>query len=77
MQIASARDVLSMSDEGVGGAFVNPHGYVHDMITLRQARHVRLQGEPELEHSWFSGYAWTIVQCGGCTSHLVSPAGVQ
>lgn len=61
-----------MTDEGTGGAFVNPHGYVHDMITLRQARHVTLEGQPETEHSWFKGYAWTIGYCEGCTSHLVS-----
>ena len=72
VQIASACDVMSMSDEGVGGAFVNPHGYVHDMITLRKAKHVTLEGERQLEHSWFKGYAWTIAYCGGCTSHLVS-----
>eukprot|EP00329_Picozoa_sp_Boothbay-MS584-11_P006758 61365_4 len=28
-------------------------------------------GEPETEHSWFPGYAWTIAYCRGCTSHLV------
>ena len=60
-----------MSDEGAGGAFVNPHGYVHDMITLQQARHVVLEGDPELQHSWFEGYAWTIAYCGGCSNHLV------
>lgn len=25
-----------MSEEGIAGLFVNPHGYVHDMVTLRK-----------------------------------------
>ena len=60
-----------MSNEGTGGAFVNSHGYVHDMITLHRATNATYEGEPETEHSWFPGYAWTIAYCAGCTSHLV------
>ena len=30
--------MLRMSEEGIAGNYVNPHGFVHDMITLRQAR---------------------------------------
>ena len=70
--MASARDVLSMSNEGTGGAFVNSHGYVHDMITLHRATNTACEGEPETEHSWFPGYAWTIAYCAGCANHLVS-----
>ena len=72
LQVASARDVLSMSNEGTGGAFVNSHGYVHDMITLHRATNTACEGEPETEHSWFPGYAWTIAYCAGCANHLVS-----
>jgi cereblon len=72
LQVASARDVLSMSNEGTGGAFVNSHGYVHDMITLHRATNTSCEGEPETEHSWFPGYAWTIAYCAGCANHLVS-----
>lgn len=69
-EVASARDVLSMSNEGTGGAFVNSHGYVHDMITLHRATNTACEGEPETEHSWFPGYAWTIAYCAGCANHL-------
>ena len=61
-----------MSNEGTGGAFVNSHGYVHDMVTLHRATNATCEGEPETEHSWFPGYAWTIAYCAGCTNHLVS-----
>ena len=71
LQVASAKDVLSMSNEGTGGAFVNSHGYVHDMVTLHRATNATCEGEPETEHSWFPGYAWTFAYCAGCTSHLV------
>lgn len=71
MQVASASDVMSMSNEGTGGAFVNSHGYVHDMITLHRAINAECDGEPETEHSWFPGYAWTIAYCAGCANHLV------
>ncbi|KAL3153029.1 hypothetical protein ABBQ38_012053 [Trebouxia sp. C0009 RCD-2024] len=69
-QVAFASDVVSMSSEGTGGAFVNSHGYVHDMITLHRATNAVCDGEPETEHSWFPGFAWTIAYCAGCTSHL-------
>ena len=71
LQVASAGDVLSMTREGTGGAFVNSHGYVHDMITLNRATNTSCEGEAETEHSWFPGYAWTIAYCAGCMNHLV------
>ena len=62
-----------MSEEGIGSAYVNAHGYVHDMITLQDVRDVGPLGgdEPETENSWFPGYAWTIVYCNTCRAHLV------
>ena len=37
-QLAHAKDVASMSEEGIAGLFVNAHGFVHDMVTLRRVR---------------------------------------
>lgn len=59
-----------MSEEGISGVFVNTHGYVHDMVTLRRVRGVTLEGRPETENSWFPGYAWTIAYCRSCSQHL-------
>ena len=55
MQVASVADVFAMSEEGPAGNFVNTHGYVHDMVTLRRAVHVDAVGKPEVENSWFKG----------------------
>ncbi len=67
--------MLAVSDEGTGGLFVNPSGYVHDVVAIRhiEAEKVMLLGRPSQEHSWFPGYAWTIANCGACGSHLVGP----
>jgi hypothetical protein len=37
-QLAHARDVANMSEEGIAGLFVNAHGFVHDMVTLRKVQ---------------------------------------
>ena len=75
LQLAHNQDVLAVTDEGMGGLFVNPSGYVHDVMAIRHidAEKVMLLGRPSQEHSWFPGYAWTIANCGGCGSHLVGP----
>ncbi|CAG5126153.1 unnamed protein product, partial [Candidula unifasciata] len=69
-EIASKKDVFSMSQEGPLGAYVNPGGYVHEMFTVLGVRNLQNIGFASTEHSWFPGYAWTIVQCKGCHSHM-------
>eukprot|EP00873_Tetraselmis_striata_P007089 jgi/Tetstr1/427353/TSEL_017520.t1 len=70
--VSNTRDVIDMSDNGPGGAFVNAHGVVHGLQTVAsvQRRSVELLGDPETEFSWFPGYAWTIAQCRSCNAHL-------
>lgn len=68
--VAHRGDVFSMSQQGPQGAYVNPHGYVHEMITVRKASGVYLNGRPSVQYSWFPGFAWTIVRCRGCHCHL-------
>jgi cereblon len=68
-QLATAADVLVMTSEGIGGAFVNSAGFVHDMITLSQVAGALLTSEPDTAHSWFPGWAWTIAHCR-CGQHL-------
>lgn len=50
-----------------------PCSHVHDMVTFATVVEgaVRLEGQPETEHSWFPGYSWTITNCRLCSSHLV------
>jgi cereblon len=64
--------VVSVTQEGPGGTFVNEHGYVHDMICIGQidSSSVMTQGSPETANSWFPGYAWTCMSCRVCSQHL-------
>ena len=63
--VAAAADVIRLSREGTGGAYVNAAGYVHDMVTFRRLAQgaVSYQGAAETAHSWFPGYAWTVCHC--------------
>ena len=70
--LSSLSMVVTMTDEGPGGAFVNEHGYVHDMLCLSAVDEdcVHYQGDPETAGSWFPGFAWTIMNCSACSRHL-------
>ena len=48
--------MLVMSNEGPLGAYVNPHGYVHEIMTLYKANGLALLGLAETRYSWFPGY---------------------
>ncbi|KAK3767566.1 hypothetical protein RRG08_003828 [Elysia crispata] len=69
-EISSKEHVFSMSQEGPLGAYVNPHGHVHEMFTVTTVQNLNHIGGAYTEHSWFPGYAWTIVQCKHCSNHM-------
>ena len=48
--------MLVMSSDGPLGAYVNPSGYVHEIMTLLKANGLALIGVPSEEYSWFPGY---------------------
>ncbi|CAK7353134.1 unnamed protein product [Dovyalis caffra] len=68
--IARRSDMLVMSSEGPLGAYVNPHGYVHEIMTFHKANGLALIGRATAEYSWFPGYAWTIVECASCETQM-------
>lgn len=68
--IAKRSDMVVMSSDGPLNAYVNPHGFVHEVITVYNATGLALQGFPCKEHSWFPGYAWTITNCATCESNM-------
>ncbi|CAN6456750.1 unnamed protein product [Victoria cruziana] len=68
--IARRSDMIVMSRDGPSNAFVNPHGYVHEIMTLKNTKGLVRLGGPVTEHSWFPGYAWTIVNCATCESNM-------
>lgn len=47
--------MLVMSNEGPLGAYVNPDGYVHEIMTLYKANGLSLVGHAVTEYSWFPG----------------------
>lgn len=55
--IAKRSDMLVMSSDGPLGAYVNPHGYVHEITTFNRANGIALRGRAATEYSWFPGYA--------------------
>ncbi|XP_059426748.1 protein cereblon-like [Carassius carassius] len=69
-EITSKNEIFSLSLYGPMAAYVNPHGYVHETLTVYKANNLNLIGRPSTLHSWFPGYAWTIAQCRTCGSHM-------
>ena len=53
-----------------GGAFVNPHGYLHEIEPFGSAPGARTIGPPHRADSWFPGYVWTLAHCRSCGEHL-------
>lgn len=48
-------DIFSMSAEGPHGTYVNPVGYVHELITLKKVKNTYAPGKPDTQYSWFPG----------------------
>ncbi|KAM8867040.1 protein cereblon [Synchiropus picturatus] len=69
-EITTKNEIFSLSLYGPMAAYVNPHGYVHETLTVYKANNLSLVGSPSTLHSWFPGYAWTIAQCRTCSSHM-------
>ncbi|CAH2060857.1 unnamed protein product [Thlaspi arvense] len=68
--IARRSDMLVMSSDGPLGAYVNPYGYVHEIMTFYKANDIALSGRAVKKDSWFPGYAWTIANCATCETQL-------
>jgi cereblon len=66
--IASRSALFGSSDRPQ--VFANPHGLVFEILTFRAARSLLGVGGVTAEFSWFPGYAWRVVYCSGCLSHL-------
>ncbi|KAI3454101.1 hypothetical protein Pfo_010764 [Paulownia fortunei] len=68
--IAKRSDMLVMSSDGPLGAYANPHGFVHEVMTLVKTNGIAVTGPPVKEFSWFPGYAWSIAECITCGTQL-------
>jgi cereblon len=72
--VARRSEVFSVPGaEGTVGAYVNPHGVVHQTVTIRQLvpRSFLLEGRrATTQDTWFPGYGWIIAYCARCYNHL-------
>jgi len=50
--------------------FVNPHGFSFHVGCFGRAERTTGSGRSTTEHTWFPGYAWSIVLCAGCGVHV-------
>ncbi|XP_014241900.1 protein cereblon isoform X2 [Cimex lectularius] len=70
VQIGLQQDVFAMSTEGTQSTYVNPEGFLHDILTFLHAQNVALTSLPSSQFSWFPGYAWSIAVCSSCHRHI-------
>ena len=58
--------------EGATSTYVNDHGAIHQIMTLRQVNETKIgfQGRASIENTYFPGYCWLISYCRNCYSHL-------
>lgn len=49
---------------------INPHGYLHQVLTVKDAFNIFLYGSPTPADSWFPGYLWRLCICVQCGSHV-------
>lgn len=72
--LAPVSEIFSFEGaEGATSNYVNDHGYIHQITTLRSVldeRHLHFQGPPSTSNSYFPGYSWTITYCRFCSSLL-------
>jgi cereblon len=68
--LATLAHLITMSSEGVQSSFVNSGGCLHQTLTVSRVHNALLEGAPSTVDSWFPGYAWTILRCGRCWSHV-------
>ncbi|MEC7949338.1 MAG: cereblon family protein [Myxococcota bacterium] len=59
-----------MAGQGLTASFVNPGGFVHEVLTTRNAPGCLPVGAPVRADTWFPGYTWRFALCGRCTGFV-------
>jgi cereblon len=65
-RLARVSDRFAVPGHPEVASFVNPGGYVHEVLTLRAAPGCLCTGDRVRADSWFPGYTWRFGLCGGC-----------
>ena len=50
--------------------FINPEGYVFDIITFQSADGCREEGISTTDFTWFKNHSWCFAICSRCGLHL-------
>jgi hypothetical protein len=50
--------------------FVNPGGWVFDVVLFDVVPGSVVHGAPTFEATWFPGFAWSYAHCARCHEHL-------
>ena len=68
--VAFEVDVIQIEDIPSDTAQVNPHGFIHEVITVRHVQNTLLYGNPVPADSWFPGFCWKYLLCKECMEFL-------
>ena len=69
-EVANVGDEIQVGDIPVDSMQINPHGFLHEIFTVRHAFQVVITGQPVPADSWFPGYMWRFCLCAQCGLHL-------
>ncbi len=67
--ITTAKERMDMDGRHIH-VFNNPAGYIFEIGCFASAPGCVNRGEPTMEFTWFSGFAWQFALCGNCSAHL-------
>lgn len=70
VKITEKKYLVSISGDTPYHTLTNPYGFSYNIMTVSYCEMVRESSGPVTEHSWFKGYAWSILTCAGCSEHL-------
>ena len=68
--IAFVSDTIQVNDIPTLTLQINPHGFVHEVITVKYVVNSLIAGPPVPADTWFPGYEWRFLICQQCQSHL-------
>ena len=68
--VAFEVDVIRIGDIPSDTAQVNPHGYIHEVITVSAVQNTLVEGPPIPADSWFPGFCWKYLICSSCLEFL-------
>ena len=69
-RLAPVSACFAMPGHGVIATFVNPGGFVHEVLTVRRAPGALSAGRRVRADSWFPDHTWRFALCGTCTEFV-------